>query len=127
MPGAIFLGRHTPEAIGDYVGGSNHVLPTSRSARFSSGPGRADFLKRTSIVACTPAVAGGAGSRRGGAGRGRRTGAHGRSVSIRLAASHVGDGTIDRHGASSTSSLDEESVVAERPRSSTSAPSRCST
>lgn len=48
--GAIFLGRHTPEAIGDYVAGSNHVLPTARSARFSSGLGVMDFMKRTSIL-----------------------------------------------------------------------------
>ena len=52
--GAIFLGRHTPEAIGDYVAGSNHVLPTSRAARFSSGLSIYDFLKRTSIVECSP-------------------------------------------------------------------------
>jgi histidinol dehydrogenase len=52
--GAIFLGRHTPEAIGDYVGGSNHVLPTSRAARFSSGLSTSDFLKRTSILKCDP-------------------------------------------------------------------------
>lgn len=50
--GAIFLGRHTPEAVGDYVAGSNHVLPTSRAARFSSGLSLYDFLKRTSIVKC---------------------------------------------------------------------------
>jgi histidinol dehydrogenase len=50
--GAIFLGRFTPEAIGDYVAGPSHVLPTSRSARFSSGLGVPDFLKRTSIVGC---------------------------------------------------------------------------
>ena len=50
--GAIFLGRYTPEAIGDYVAGSNHVLPTSRAARFSSGLSIYDFLKRTSIVRC---------------------------------------------------------------------------
>lgn len=48
--GAIFLGHHTPEVIGDYVGGSNHVLPTARSARFSSGLGVLDFVKRTSIL-----------------------------------------------------------------------------
>lgn len=48
--GAIFLGAHTPEAIGDYVSGSNHVLPTSRSARFSSGLGTLDYMKRTSIL-----------------------------------------------------------------------------
>jgi histidinol dehydrogenase len=48
--GAIFLGKHTPEVIGDYVAGSNHVLPTARSARFSSGLGVLDFMKRTSIL-----------------------------------------------------------------------------
>ena len=50
--GAIFLGRYAPEAIGDYVAGSNHVLPTSRAARFSSGLSIYDFLKRTSIIRC---------------------------------------------------------------------------
>ncbi len=54
--GAIFLGRHTPEAIGDYVAGSNHVLPTSRAARFSSGLSTLDFLKRTSVLGCDPAA-----------------------------------------------------------------------
>ena len=54
--GAIFLGRHAPEAIGDYVAGSNHVLPTSRAARFSSGLSLYDFLKRTSIVKCDEAA-----------------------------------------------------------------------
>jgi histidinol dehydrogenase len=53
--GAIFLGRHTPEAIGDYLAGPNHVLPTSRSARFASGLGVLDFLKRTSLVRCDAA------------------------------------------------------------------------
>ncbi|MFZ1815423.1 MAG: histidinol dehydrogenase [Rhizobiaceae bacterium] len=52
--GAIFLGRHTPEAIGDYVGGSNHVLPTARSARFSSGLSVLDYVKRTSILRLGP-------------------------------------------------------------------------
>jgi histidinol dehydrogenase len=52
--GAIFLGGHTPEAIGDYVGGPNHVLPTARSARFSSGLGVGDFMKRTSLLRCGP-------------------------------------------------------------------------
>ncbi|HEY7610955.1 MAG TPA: histidinol dehydrogenase, partial [Alphaproteobacteria bacterium] len=50
--GAIFLGRHAPEAIGDYVAGPNHVLPTSQSARFSSGLGVLDFMKRTSLIGC---------------------------------------------------------------------------
>jgi hypothetical protein len=52
--GAIFIGAHTPEAIGDYVAGSNHVLPTARSARFSSGLGVLAFMKRTSILKCGP-------------------------------------------------------------------------
>lgn len=53
--GAIFLGAHTPEVIGDYVSGSNHVLPTARSARFSSGLGVLDYMKRTSILKLDPA------------------------------------------------------------------------
>ncbi|MEX4007006.1 histidinol dehydrogenase [Neoaquamicrobium sediminum] len=52
--GAVFLGRHTPEVIGDYVGGSNHVLPTARSARFSSGLSVLDFVKRTSLLKLGP-------------------------------------------------------------------------
>ncbi|MEM8792958.1 MAG: histidinol dehydrogenase [Pseudomonadota bacterium] len=52
--GAIFLGAHTPEAIGDYVGGPNHVLPTARSARFSSGLSVLDFMKRTTLAQVTP-------------------------------------------------------------------------
>ncbi len=52
--GAIFLGQWTPEAIGDYVGGPNHVLPTARSARFSSGLGVLDFMKRTTLTQMTP-------------------------------------------------------------------------
>ena len=53
--GAIFLGRYTPEAIGDYIGGPSHVLPTSGNARFESGLGVLDFLKRTSIIGCDEA------------------------------------------------------------------------
>src|SRR5262249_34017897 len=53
--GAIFLGHHTPEAIGDYIAGPNHVLPTARSARFASGLGVLDFMKRTTIVGCDAA------------------------------------------------------------------------
>ena len=62
--GAIFLGQWTPEAIGDYVGGPNHVLPTARSARFSSGLSVMDFLKRTTLARMTPA--GARGHRPGG-------------------------------------------------------------
>ena len=54
--GAIFMGRYAPEAIGDYVAGSNHVLPTSRAARFSSGLSVFDFIKRTSIIKCDAAA-----------------------------------------------------------------------
>ena len=54
--GSIFLGRHTPEAIGDYVGGPNHVLPTGRRARFASGLSVLDFMKRTSFLACDEAA-----------------------------------------------------------------------
>ncbi len=53
--GSVFLGRHTPEAIGDYLGGPNHVLPTGRRARFASGLSVTDFMKRTSFLAATPA------------------------------------------------------------------------
>ena len=52
--GAIFLGQWTPEAIGDYIGGPNHVLPTARSARFSSGLSVMDFVKRTTLARMTP-------------------------------------------------------------------------
>lgn len=52
--GSVFLGRHTPEAIGDYLGGPNHVLPTGRRARFSSGLSVTDFMKRTSFLAASP-------------------------------------------------------------------------
>ena len=50
--GSIFLGRYTPEALGDYVAGPNHVLPTARSARFSSGLGVSDFMKRSTFLGC---------------------------------------------------------------------------
>ncbi|MEO0612672.1 MAG: histidinol dehydrogenase, partial [Pseudomonadota bacterium] len=52
--GAIFLGRHTPEAIGDYVAGPDHVLPTAQAARYASGLSVLDFMKRTSLIACDP-------------------------------------------------------------------------
>lgn len=54
--GSVFLGRHTPEAIGDYLGGPNHVLPTGRRARFSSGLSVTDFMKRTSFLGASPAA-----------------------------------------------------------------------
>jgi len=82
--GAIFLGAHTPEAIGDYVGGSNHVLPTARSARFSSGLGVLDFMKRTSILKCGPDQLRALGPAAVALGEAEGLGAHARSVSIRL-------------------------------------------
>ncbi len=82
--GAIFLGRHTPEAIGDYVAGTNHVLPTSRAARFSGGLGVSDFLKRTSLVACTPQSLAVLGPSAVALADAEGLGAHGRSVSLRL-------------------------------------------
>jgi histidinol dehydrogenase len=82
--GAIFLGRYTPEAIGDYVAGTNHVLPTSRAARFSGGLSVADFLKRTSLVACTPDALAALGPAALALAEAEGLGAHGRSVSIRL-------------------------------------------
>ena len=54
--GSIFLGRYTPEAIGDYIAGPNHVLPTDRTAKFSSGLNVLDFLKRTSVVSCNKKI-----------------------------------------------------------------------
>jgi histidinol dehydrogenase len=82
--GAIFIGRHTPEAIGDYVAGTNHVLPTSRAARFSGGLSVGDFLKRTSIVACTPESLAALGPAALALAEAEGLDAHGRSVSIRL-------------------------------------------
>jgi histidinol dehydrogenase len=81
--GAIFLGGHTPEAIGDYVGGSNHVLPTARSARFSSGLGVLDFMKRTSLLRCGPDQLAALGPAAVALGRAEGLEGHSRSVSIR--------------------------------------------
>jgi histidinol dehydrogenase len=82
--GAIFLGSHTPEAIGDYVGGTNHVLPTARSARFSSGLGVLDFMKRTSILSCTPESLRALGPSAIALAESEGLGGHARSVAIRL-------------------------------------------
>jgi histidinol dehydrogenase len=82
--GAIFLGPHTPEAIGDYVGGSNHVLPTARSARFSSGLGVLDFMKRTSILKCGPEQLRALGPAAIALGEAEGLDAHARSVAMRF-------------------------------------------
>lgn len=82
--GAVFLGRHTPEVIGDYVGGSNHVLPTARSARFSSGLSVMDFLKRMSILRLDSGQLRALGPAAVTLARAEGLEAHGRAVSIRL-------------------------------------------
>jgi histidinol dehydrogenase len=83
--GAIFLGPQTPEAIGDYVGGSNHVLPTARSARFSSGLGVLDFMKRTSLLKCDARSLRVLGPAAAALGKAEGLEAHARSVELRLA------------------------------------------
>ncbi|KZL14259.1 histidinol dehydrogenase [Pseudovibrio sp. Ad26] len=82
--GAVFVGRYTPEAIGDYVGGSNHVLPTARSARFSSGLSTLEFVKRTSLLRCNPENLAQIGPAAVTLAEVEGLQAHGRSVSIRL-------------------------------------------
>ena len=82
--GAIFLGPWTPEAIGDYVGGPNHVLPTARSARFSSGLSVMDFVKRTTMARMTPAALAAIGPSAEALATSESLGAHGLSVRARL-------------------------------------------
>jgi len=83
--GAIFLGAWTPEAIGDYVGGPNHVLPTARSARFSSGLSVLDFVKRTTLAKMTPEALAAIGPAAERLARSESLEAHGLSVTARLA------------------------------------------
>ena len=82
--GAIFLGAHTPEAIGDYVGGPNHVLPTARSARFSSGLSVLDFMKRTTIARMSPGALAAIGPAAETLAKAESLEAHGLSVRRRL-------------------------------------------
>lgn len=82
--GSVFLGRHTPEAVGDYVAGPNHVLPTGRRARFSSGLSVLDFMKRTSFLACTPESLRAIGPAAVTLAEAEGLPAHAESVSIRL-------------------------------------------
>jgi histidinol dehydrogenase len=84
--GAIFLGRYTPEAIGDYLAGPNHVLPTARSARFSSGLSVLDFMKRSSLVSCDAAALAAIGPAAVRLAEAEGLHAHARSVALRLAA-----------------------------------------
>jgi histidinol dehydrogenase len=82
--GAIFLGAYTPEAVGDYVGGSNHVLPTARSAKFSSGLNVLDYMKKTSLLKCSPASLASIGPAAVTLGLAEGLHGHARSVSLRL-------------------------------------------
>ena len=82
--GAIFIGAATPEAVGDYVAGSNHVLPTARSARFSSGLGVLDFMKRTSILKLDAQALAAVGPAAMTLARAEGLEAHRRSVAMRL-------------------------------------------
>ncbi len=82
--GAVFLGSHTPEAVGDYVAGSNHVLPTARSARFSSGLSVLDYMKRTSILRCGPEQLSKIGPAAIALAEAEGLQAHGRSISMRI-------------------------------------------
>ena len=83
--GAIFLGRHAPEALGDYLAGPNHVLPTGRTARFSSGLSVLDFMKRSSLIGCSPEALNAVGPAAVILARAEGLGAHALSVVIRLA------------------------------------------
>ena len=82
--GAIFLGRHTPEAIGDYVAGPNHVLPTARAARYASGLSVLDFMKRSSLVKCDADALAAIGPAAVRLAEEEGLQAHGRSIAIRL-------------------------------------------
>jgi len=81
--GAVFLGRHTPEALGDYCAGPNHVLPTARTARFSSPLGVYDFQKRTSLIGCSAAGAARLAAVASVLARGEGLEAHARSAELR--------------------------------------------
>jgi histidinol dehydrogenase len=82
--GAIFLGRHSPEAVGDYVAGPNHVLPTSGAARYASGLGVLDFMKRTTLIDCSPAGIAAIGPAAHILAEAEGLHAHARSVAVRL-------------------------------------------
>ena len=92
--GAIFLGRYAPEALGDYLAGPNHVLPTGRAARFSSGLSVLDFMKRSSLIGCSPEALNAVGPAAVVLARAEGLGAHALSVAIRLA-DRQGDNTND--------------------------------
>ncbi len=82
--GSIFMGRQTPEAVGDYIGGPNHVLPTSRSARFSSGLNVLDFMKRSTLLGCSSEALAAIGPDAVRLAQSEGLGAHAMSVALRL-------------------------------------------
>ena len=82
--GAIFMGRYTPEAIGDYIAGPNHVLPTAHTARYASGLSVLDFMKRSSLIACDAQSLSAIGPQAVRLAQSEGLGAHARSVSVRL-------------------------------------------
>ena len=88
--GAIFLGRNTPEAMGDYIAGPNHVLPTARTARFSSGLSVLDFVKRTTLLSCTPETVAKIGPDAIALAEAEGLDAHARSIAARLNAPRKG-------------------------------------
>jgi histidinol dehydrogenase len=89
--GAMFLGRHAPEAVGDYVAGPNHVLPTMRTARFSSGLGVLDFMKRTTLVGCSAEALAKIGPSAITLAEAEGLDAHARSIAVRLNSRLVAD------------------------------------
>jgi histidinol dehydrogenase len=88
--GAIFVGRHAPEALGDYLAGPNHVLPTSRTARFSSGLGVLDFMKRSSLIGCDERGLKALGAAAVSLAKAEGLDAHALSVSLRLKPARTG-------------------------------------
>jgi histidinol dehydrogenase len=88
--GAIFLGPHTPEVIGDYVGGPNHVLPTDRSARYASGLSVYDFLKRTTLLSCDARCLAALGPSAAALARAEGLAGHARAVTMRLGGAEPG-------------------------------------
>jgi histidinol dehydrogenase len=97
--GAIFLGGYTPEAVGDYVGGSNHVLPTARSARFSSGLNVLDYMKKTSLLKCTAESLRLIGPAAVTLAEAEGLDAHARSVAMRLGQNHPAAVRLERGAA----------------------------
>ena len=112
MPASIFLGPLTPEVIGDYVGGPNHVLPTGRTARFASGLAVHDFLKRTTLLGCDRASFARLGPAAAALARAEGLEAHARAVERRLEAMRMSEA---RHRIAALE-LDQKSIVRWSPQ-----------